>query len=119
MWYLLYNIIRAGNKFENVGKKIGDVNPHNVVINDDGQIKVICTCSIPNQPDNFQRLVEDKNAKVYLAPEELNEDSISKGQYPNVDPCKAEVFSIGLTILSSGILEDCFQVYNTGSKKIN
>ena len=23
MWYLLYNIIRAGNKFEKLGKKIG------------------------------------------------------------------------------------------------
>ncbi len=53
MWYLLYNIIRAGNKFQKIGKKVGDVNPHNVVINDDGQIKVISTCSIPNQQNNF------------------------------------------------------------------
>ena len=66
MWYLLYNIIRAGNKFEKIGKKVGDINPHNVVINDDGQIKVICTCSIPNELDNFQKIIEDKNAKVYL-----------------------------------------------------
>lgn len=29
-----------------------------------------------------------------------------------MDPCRAEVFSIGLTILSSGILEDCRSVYN-------
>lgn len=49
----------------------------------------------------------------------MNEECIGKGQYPNVDPCKAEVFSIGLTILSSGILEDCYQVYGTGGKKIN
>lgn len=72
MWYLLYNIIRAGNKFEKIGKKIGDVNPHNVVINDDGQIKVICTCSLPNEPDNFQRIVEDKNSKVYLGTNSIN-----------------------------------------------
>lgn len=48
MWYLLYNIIRAGNKFERINQKIGDVSPHNVIINDDGQIKVISICSIPN-----------------------------------------------------------------------
>lgn len=41
----------------------------------------------------------------------MNLDAISKGVYPNVDPCKAEVFSIGLTVLSSGILEDCKSIY--------
>lgn len=66
MWYLLYNIVRAGNKFERLNQKIGDVNPHNVIINDDGQIKVISVCSIPNELNNFERIVEDKNAKVYL-----------------------------------------------------
>lgn len=48
MWYLLYNIIRAGYKFEKIKKKIGDVNPHNILINDDGQIKVLSTVSLPN-----------------------------------------------------------------------
>lgn len=48
MWYLLYNFIRAGNKFEKIGKKIGDMKPKNVIINDDGMIKVISTCSLPN-----------------------------------------------------------------------
>lgn len=57
MWYLLYNMIRAGNKFEKLKKKIGDINPHNVVINDDGQIKVVSTCSLPNELDNFQKVV--------------------------------------------------------------
>ena len=48
MWYLLYNIIRAGYKFEKIKKKIGDVNPHNILINDDGQIKVLSRVSLPN-----------------------------------------------------------------------
>jgi hypothetical protein len=48
------------------------------------------------------------------APEEINYDLIQKGQYPsNVNPCLAEVFSIGLTILSSGTLEDCDSVYQS------
>lgn len=65
MWYLLYNIIRAGNKFEKIKKKIGDVNPHNVLINDDGQIKVLSTVSLPGELDNFQKAVE-KDIHVYL-----------------------------------------------------
>lgn len=49
---------------------------------------------------------------VYLAPEEINNDLLQKGSYPShVDPSLAEVFSIGLTILSSGTLEDCDFVY--------
>ena len=35
-----------------------------------------------------------------------------KGQYPTyVDPCLGEVFSIGVTILSSGTLEDTDTLY--------
>jgi RIO-like serine/threonine protein kinase len=45
---------------------VGDISPHNVVINDNGQIKVIATCSLPNELNNFQKVVEDTNAKVYL-----------------------------------------------------
>ena len=66
MWYILYNLVRAANKFEKLKKKIGNVNPRDVVINSDGQIKVISTVSIPKLTDNFMKLVEDKNAKVYL-----------------------------------------------------
>jgi hypothetical protein len=58
--------VRAGNKFEKINKKVGDISLHNVIINDDGQIKVVSTCSIPNELNNFQKVVEDINAKVYL-----------------------------------------------------
>jgi len=65
--------------------------------------------------NNYDLLLEEQNNQnviVYLAPEEINNDLIQKGSYPShVDPCLAEVFSIGLTILSSGTLEDCDSVY--------
>ena len=66
MWYLLYNIVRAGHKFEKIKKKVGDVRPYNILINEDGQIKVLSVVSLPNELNNFQKAVEDKNAKVYL-----------------------------------------------------
>ena len=62
-------MIRAGNKFEKSRKKIGDVSPRNVLINDEGQIKLLSTVSIPNELDNFQNLVENKAAYVYLGNE--------------------------------------------------
>jgi hypothetical protein len=116
IWYLLYNIVRAGHKFEHLRRKIGNVVPNNILINESGQIKVISTCSLPGELNNYDALLEaqnDREVVVYLAPEEINHDLIQKGTYPShVDPCLAEVFSIGLTILSSGTLESCDSVYS-------
>lgn len=59
-------MVRAGTKFEKIKQKIGDVHPYNVLINDDGQIKLISKCSIPGELTNFDKAVEEKNAKVFL-----------------------------------------------------
>lgn len=59
-------MIRAGNKFERSRGKIGDVHPNNILINDDGQVKIISTCSLPNELTNFQKAVESKDVKVFL-----------------------------------------------------
>jgi serine/threonine protein kinase len=118
VWYLLYNIVRAGSKFEHLKKKIGNVHPMNILINESGQIKIISTVSIPGELDNYELLLEKQHEivnNIYLAPEEINNDLIQKGNYPShVDPSLAEVFCIGLTILSSGTLEDCDNVYKYG-----
>lgn len=66
MWYLLYNIIRAAQKFEKNKRKIGDINPLNILINDDGQIKILSCISLPNEITNTQRSIEDPQARVYL-----------------------------------------------------
>lgn len=117
IWYLLYNIVRAGQKFEHLKRKIGNVHPSNILINESGQIKIISTCSLPGEQNNYDTLLETQNQDnifVFLAPEEINHDLMQKGTYPShVDPTLAEVFSIGLTILSSGTLEDCDTVYRS------
>ena len=66
MWYLLYSMVRAGTKFEKMKQKIGDVHPFNILINDDGQIKLISKHSLPGEKTNFEKAVEDKKAKIYL-----------------------------------------------------
>lgn len=89
----------------------------NILINESGQIKIISTVSLPGQINNYDSVLEQQTnenyTNVFLAPEEINRDSIQKGAYPeNVDPSLAEVFSIGLTILSSGTLQDCDTIYS-------
>lgn len=57
VWYLLYNIVRAGSKFEHLKKKIGNVHPQNILINESGQIKIISTVSLPGEITNYDYLL--------------------------------------------------------------
>ena len=66
MWFLLYSIIRVGKRFELVNEKIGDVHPFNILVNDEGMIKMISQYSLPGEMTNFERVLEDRNAKVFL-----------------------------------------------------
>lgn len=66
VWYVLYNLVRAGNKFELLKQKIGDIHPNNILINEDGQTAIISRLSLPDQPDNFHRYIEDRKAEVFL-----------------------------------------------------
>lgn len=66
MWYLLYNIVRAGKEYEKHDRKIGDVQPANIVINEDGQTKIISMDSWPGQEDNYERAVASRQNKVFL-----------------------------------------------------
>ena len=90
---MLYNIVRAGNKFELLKKKIGNIHPRNILINESGQIKIISSISLPGELNNYETLLESQKNEyidIYLAPEEINHDLITKGVYPShVDPSLA------------------------------
>lgn len=42
------------------------MHPNNILINDDGQIKIISTFSIPGELDNFQLITENHDALAFL-----------------------------------------------------
>ena len=72
IWYLLFNIVRAGQKFQLFKKKIGNIHPNNILINENGQVKVISSCSLPGELNNYDLLLQsqhDKDLIVFLAPE--------------------------------------------------
>jgi hypothetical protein len=46
-------MIRAANKFQRIHKKVGNIHPDNILINDNGQIKIIACCSLPGELDNY------------------------------------------------------------------
>lgn len=47
-------------------------------------------------------------------------DTIDKGIYSkNIDPYKAEMFTIGMTVLEASTLENCSYLYTRNPLKIN
>lgn len=63
--------MRAGNKFELLKKKIGNIHPRNILINESGQIKIISSISLPGELNNYEALLESQKNEyidVYLAP---------------------------------------------------
>jgi len=48
LWYLTYTIISAANSFHLQERKVGDIRPQNIFINEDGQVKVANIFSWPD-----------------------------------------------------------------------
>lgn len=66
------SLLEAGRVLHGRGEKVGDVQPGNVFINDNGQAKVACQHSWPHEFDNYQKAVFEK-LTTYLSPEEIRD----------------------------------------------
>lgn len=47
IWYLIYNLVCAKRDVSLFHKKVGDIRPENIFINEKGEIKVACLNSWP------------------------------------------------------------------------
>jgi len=54
-----------------LGTKVGDIHPNNIVVTAEGFLRLVNRHSIPCQPTNFERIIEEYNADVYLGTFEL------------------------------------------------
>lgn len=54
----MYVIARVGRQFERGNIKIGDVRPKNVLMNQDGHIKLYCLASAPHEQSGFTKAYE-------------------------------------------------------------
>lgn len=64
--------------------------------------------SWPRETTNFSKTFD--NEQTYLAPEEMVR--IEMGNMEDTSSYNAEVFSIGLTVLSAAMLDDFLRLYN-------
>lgn len=91
--------------------KVGDIRPANVVINPDGYLRVINAMSWPGEESAYTKAFEGQ--PTYLSPEDVHK--MEMGGVEDRTNFNSEVFSIGLTVLSAGMLTDFASLYPSKS----
>lgn len=51
---------------EPLGKRIGDLHPANIVLNEKGRVKIVPSCLFPGAQNSYQKMVESQENDAYL-----------------------------------------------------
>jgi hypothetical protein len=90
-----------------------------VFVNENGKVKIASQYSWPDELPSFARAL-DLEKLAYnglLAPEDLGE--LQRGALENDANGQSEIFAIGATVISAGILDGFSSVYNYKTKTFN
>lgn len=119
LWYVLYSITAAKRDSKGYTNKLGDIKPSNIFVNDEGKIKVASIFSWPRELPSYTKLVDQGglNFNGLLAPEDF--PLLQNNNLDNDANVQSEIFAIGATVLSAGILDDLSSVYDYKNKTYN
>lgn len=110
MWYMANSLINACAYLESNNVYHGDIRPLNVFMNEEGKIFLADHFFINPMIDNWGKALSSSK-DVYLDPAQLSE--LKNGQdSPFYDVFKADAFSMGMTLLYAGILENPIRAYS-------
>ena len=116
MWYLVYCLTEAAYQCQMLSLPIGDVRPENMLLNAEGKLQIICSISLPTTRDLFRDAIDKR--KLLLAPEYL--EALRKSyKSTHLDYILPESFSIGMTVLSVGILQNLTKCYDYSNFELN
>lgn len=62
----MYSLVKVGLLYEGKNCKLGDMHPSNIIVTPQGFIRVITKDSFPLELNNFEKIVEEIKADVYL-----------------------------------------------------
>ena len=85
-------------------------------VNEEGKVKIACQYSWPGELPSFDRALdlEKLSYNGLLAPEDFSE--LQRGSLDNDANTQSEMFAIGATIISAGILNNFSSVHNYNNK---
>merc|ERR1712203_1257855 len=111
MWYLLKSVTSAMIAFRNSNYHHGDIQPGNIMIDNDGSIKMIDNSLVNYGRTGYHKIVFGENYKTTLSP--ILIDSLKdKKVEPVHDKIKSDIFSLGISALSAGTNSDFNKVYD-------
>jgi serine/threonine protein kinase len=60
LWYLVFTLLSASSTYHKQDRKVGDIRPDNIFINEDGQVKVASVDSWPGEKSNYEKSFYEK-----------------------------------------------------------
>lgn len=111
------SLIGAGAYMQQNGIYNGDVRPLNIMMNEEGQVLLTDHGLLNQYKDNYNKGMAGKKDS-YLTPIQL-EYLRNKSANPNYDTYKADVFSLGMTLIYACNLEDPIDCYDYSKKVLN
>lgn len=106
LWYLADSTISACAYLQERDINHGDLRPMNVLLSNEGLVKLGDHGIVNEEKNNYYKAITGE-AKTYLSPE-LMKNYAKKKNAPNYNVYKADVYSLGLSLLGASIL------YNPG-----
>lgn len=95
----------------------GDMRPVNIMMNNEGKLSLTDHGLLNPYKDNYNKALAGKK-DVYLTPVNL-EHLRNKNKNPAYDGNKADVFSLGMTLIHAANLESPISAYDWGKKNIS
>jgi len=102
VWYYANAMVDMDEhlKEESLGTPHGDLQPKTLMLNDEGNVKIIDNAIVTNK-DNYQKCNFNDDYFAPIAPELLDDLRVNKVNPDNAFSDKAEVWAIGITSLSA------------------
>ena len=110
--HLLYQIISAGSFLQEKNIHHGDISPTTVMVASFSKYKLSQRINEQISPERLQLEKSVKGEAIYIAPNLYSAVKNRKIEGSQHNPYKADVFSLGLTILEAGIMKSVQSVYN-------
>lgn len=102
LWYLLLAVVLAKCELDDSSHTLGDLQPGNIFLNAEQAVKVASLYSWPGQTTSYRRAILDEEP-AYLAPEDV--ERLKLGAMDNKGNSESEIFAIGMTLLSTALLQ--------------
>ena len=98
-WYILKTLADVCNYMTKSNLPIGEISPSNVMIDDNGEIKLLNLDLLTDYRTCLERAFNIPGYKTTFAPEQLERLNHLNREIDGLDIGKAEVFGIGMTVL--------------------